>query len=78
MAADRATGLARVLRREAGARAREVALDGASTPISGLQSGAVVTVAEEFTTGYNTGTGLTTVPFRSDVSLEGSDHIVTG
>jgi hypothetical protein len=31
-----------------------------------------------FSTGYDSGTGLTTVPFTVDISLVGGDDIVTG
>jgi hypothetical protein len=37
--------------------------------------------APQFSTGYDTGTGLTTIPFTTDVSLflaSGDDHILTG
>lgn len=76
MAADPLITLARTLMGAAERAARESALEEASTTIGARNLSGEMTVDAQFMTGYD-GTN-TTMPFMSDISVEGGTDIVVG
>lgn len=76
MAADATLNAARGIRQAAARASRESALDGATIAPGASMIGTDVTIDQQFSTGYDG--SLTTVPFVSDVSVEGGTDIVVG
>lgn len=76
MSADRIIDLTRALRRAAETFGREMSLTAGSSPLSAGTLGSPTTVVDQFMAGYDG--AETTLPFISDVSVEGGDDIVTG